>query len=138
MVKTLNFLNAGKKPGRKQGISFGAYCRDPKVLDEKTQELLRFDFDKKLNELKTSAPSNNVFYAHWDDLKNACEFKPAVEAAKAAEEAAKSDWVKTAGKFAPFVVGGALLGGAALFGFDFFLQRRNPKTTAEAVAPQQA
>jgi hypothetical protein len=125
------FLNLQKKQSWRAGMPLGAYCRDPKVLDEKTQKLLSFDFNTKLNELKTSAPSSGD-YKNWDDLKPACGFKPAVEAA----EAAKFDLGKFATKFALPVGIGALVGGAALFGFDFFLQRRNPKTTAEAVASQ--
>ena len=103
----------------------GAYCLRPVELGKETSDLL--NELSKLNFDQTRANSTGS-YTTWDTLKTACGFKPAQ---KAGEKAAKDlHW----GKITPFAIGGALVGAAAIFGLDFFLQRR--KISAETVETQ--
>ena len=107
----------------------GAYCLRPVALGKETSALLNelsnLKFDKTRAALQTNSTGS---YTTWDTLKTACGFKPAQ---KAGEKAAKDlHW----GKITPFAIGGALVGAAAIFGLDFFLQRR--KISAETVETQ--
>lgn len=114
----------GKQPTR-------MYASNPNHLGIKTQQLLAelraFDFDKKLTEINASSTATNGFYATWDALRNACDFKPAVEATKeAAEKAAKE--IKWGELVLPALAGAGIVG-AGVFVADFILQRRKPKAT---------
>ena len=121
-VKIEAFLIQGMMP-------YGAYCRRPVELGKETCEALTsshgLNFDHKIAELKTNLTKHPTT---WDALKTACEFKPFQ---KAGEKITKDfNW----GKVTPFAIGGALVGAAAIFGLDFFLQRR--KISAETVETQ--
>jgi hypothetical protein len=90
---------------------------------------------KALKETVTAPPPNpDGFYSTFDALNAICKFVPesivttTEKAKEGAENAAKgTDW----GKFVIPALSGALIGGAALFGLDYFLQRRKPKAVAE-------